>query len=687
MMTSPRPHTGRRVATAVAWVLALPLAAQLPAPADGAVAPGTVWEWGSNGFGQLGNGTTSASPSGAAMVPGLSDVADVEGGREHLVALTTSGAVLTWGSNEYGQLGLGDTANRSVPTQVTVPCAGGVKAVDAGHYTTFALCNNGTVWGWGWNADGQIGDGTRTTRRSPVQVSGITDAVSIDAGRDMTYALRADGTMLAWGDNTYGEIGDGTTTARLTPVPVSGLTGVSSIAPGRDHVLVLRQDGSVWGWGWNQYGQVGDGTTVNRSLPVQIQITTGVSQLAAGANHSYALTTDGRVLSWGRNYVAELGDGTSTMRTRPVSVLGVANAVSIGSGRDHGDAVLANGTVMAWGDNVNGQLGDGTTTNRRTAIVVPGVSGATYAGGGGAEYTVVLVSGAPVDQPPQAGFSVSCQLLTCHLDGTASTDPDGTVQSWSWDFGDQSTGSGSVVDHTFAQPGTFQVTLTVTDDDQATGTSTQGVTVSDGSSPPAAFDAVSTLTNSFTSSTIRVPTQAKVGDRLVLVVTTNRAATLATPSGWTLLGTVSDGTEVRSWILTRSAATGLPGSTVTLSLDAASKTNATVLAYSGAAAPSVVQGAAETGTSTMHKAPAAAVSVAGSIVVCYWADKVPTAHGWSVPAGFTQRSATAGTGSAMITSTTGDTGAQSAGTWPGATATAAASSAKAIAWTIVLPPA
>jgi len=241
-MTARGRTIARRVAATVVGGLATSLA-WIPAPAVSAVAPGTVWSWGSNGFGQLGNGTTSSSPSAAAAVPGLSDVQDVEGGREHVVALTTSGGILVWGSNAYGQLGLGDTANRSQPTPVTVPCTGGVKSVDAGHYSTFALCNDGTVWGWGYNADGQIGDGTRTNRRSPVQVQGITDAVSIAAGRDMSYALRADGTVLAWGDNAYGELGDGTTTDRLTPVPVSGLTGVTSIAPGRDLVLVLRQDG------------------------------------------------------------------------------------------------------------------------------------------------------------------------------------------------------------------------------------------------------------------------------------------------------------------------------------------------------------------------------------------------------------------------------------------------------------
>jgi len=688
-MTAPARTIGRRLATGVAWGLAASLAVPLAgtaAPASAAVAPGTVWEWGSDGFGQLGNGTTSASPSGAAAVPGLSDVADVEGGREHVVALTASGTIRVWGSNSYGQLGLGDSANRSQPTTVPDPCASGVQAVDAGHYSTFALCANGTVWGWGLNADGQIGDGSRTNRRSPVQVQGITDAVAVAAGRDVTYALRADGTVLAWGDNAYGEIGDGTTTDRVTPVPVSGLTGVTSIAAGRDHVLVLRTDGSVWGWGWNQYGQVGDGTTVNRTTPVQI-LAGGIRELAAGANHSYGLTTSGTVQAWGRNNLDELGDGTTTTRTRPVTVLGVSDAVSIGSGRDHGTAVLADGSVMGWGYNANGQLGDGTTTNRSSAVPVTGVAGATYAGGGGAEYSVVLVSAATGQQPPQASFTVSCQQLTCHFDGSASRDPDGSVVSWSWDFGDQSSDSGPVVDHTFARSGSFPVTLTVTDDDQATGRSTQTATVSDGSVTPPAFDAVATLTGSFTTSSIRVPTQTRVGDQLLLFVTANRTATLTTPSGWTLLGTVSDGTQVRSWTFTRQATTGVPGATTSLRLNASAKVNATLLAYSSAATPTTARSAAETGNTRLHLAPSATVGVDGSVVVSYWADKVSSAHGWTLPTGFTSLSATTGTGSGMITSTSGDTAAQPAGTWPGATATAGAASANAVAWTVVLPPA
>ncbi|MDX6299860.1 MAG: hypothetical protein QOF53_1074 [Nocardioidaceae bacterium] len=679
-----RQMLARGVVAAVA-VVAAPLVTG--GAASAATAPGVVYTWGSNSFGQLGNGSTATTPSAPAAVAGLSDVVDVDGGREHIAALTATGMVYTWGSNVEGQLGLGDSANRSIPTQVTVPCgASAVVDVATGHNSTLALCGSGAVWAWGLNSDGQLGDGTRTLRRSPVQVKGITDAVAIAAGRDMSYAIKADGTALAWGDNAFGELGDGTTTDRLAPVSISGLTNVTGIAGGRDHGLALRADGSVWAFGWNAYGQLGDGTLVNRLVPVQV--TTGVTEVIAGAHHSYALRSDGQVLSWGRNYRDELGDGTTTNRTRPVQVIGVSSAVSIASGRDHGVAVMADGSVMTWGHNLSGQLGDGTTTNRSRAITVPGVSGATKAGGGGSEYSVVLVSTGPVaNRAPTAKLSVSCKQLVCSVNGSGSVDPDGTISSYSWTFGDGGTATGSTASHTYGQPGTYTVSLTVTDNDGATGPASSPVTVSASPAPTLAFRAVATFDGNVMKPAVVVPAGVAPGDQLLLFVSTNRIATAATPAGWTLRGTVADGTDVKSWVFSRAAVTGTAGSSIQVGLDAFSKTNLTLLAYAGAGQPGAPVGAAEPGTTALHKAPAAAVVVAGSTVVTYWVDKTSTAHGWTLPANVTPRSQTVGSGTGMLTSASGDAGNVAAGTWPGATADAGTASAKAIAWTVVLPPA
>lgn len=381
----------RTVATVASLGAAAALVTLTPTGAH-AAGPGTPYTWGGNGYGQLGDGTTVGRLL-PGPVTGRSDVTQLHGGREHVIALTSAGTVYTWGSNRQGQLGVGDLVSRSRPTRVSALT--GIKAVETGHNHSVALRSDGTVWTWGLNADGQLGDGTRTNRKAPVRVAGLSNATKIAAGRNMTYAVKADGTVVAWGRNAEGQIGDGTTaTHRLVPTRVGSLTNVVDVAGGRDHGLALRSDGSVWAWGANDYGQVGNGSTVDRRLPVQVR--TGTESLRAqaviaGAHHSYALRSDGRVMSWGRNYRGNLGDGTTSQRLRPVFVAGVSNVASIGSGRDHGLAVLADGSVRAWGANAYGQLGDGSKTNRTRAVVVSGLKGAVLAGGGGAQYSVVLV--------------------------------------------------------------------------------------------------------------------------------------------------------------------------------------------------------------------------------------------------------------------------------------------------------
>ncbi|MDQ6525285.1 hypothetical protein RB608_16810 [Nocardioides sp. LHD-245] len=373
-------------------------------------APGTPYTWGGNAFGELGDGTTT--PHGIARpLAAPTDVVDVHTGREHAVALRSDGTVVIWGSNQMGQLGIGTTGG-SRPAPVAVPGLSDVTMVSTGHYHSLALRADGSVWTWGYNQAGQLGDGTTTTRNHPVRVPGTRTYATVAAGRDMSYAVATDGTVWAWGLNEDGQLGDGTTTARATPGRVGDLTGVTALAGGRDHGLALRDDGTVWAWGWNAYGQLGDGTLTDRTAPVQV--TTGASAVAAGAHHSYALRADGRVLAWGRNYRNELGDGTTTQRTRPVTVLGVTGAVAIGSGRDHGLAALADGTVRAWGHNSSGQLGDGTTVSRSSAVTVTGVADARRVSGG-AEFSVALSAPdgpPPPPPPPPPGSTTEFRAVT-----------------------------------------------------------------------------------------------------------------------------------------------------------------------------------------------------------------------------------------------------------------------------------
>jgi alpha-tubulin suppressor-like RCC1 family protein len=651
-----------------------------------ATATYTAYTWGGNDSGQLGNGGTASRLSPGA-VPGLTDIVQIAGGRDHVIALDANGHVWTWGSNAFGQLGLGDLTDRHSPTMI--PGLSGIVQVASGHDHSMARTASGTVYAWGLNASGQAGDGTRTNRKTPGVVSGISDAVSIAAGRDMSYAVRGNGQAVAWGLNDNGELGDGTTTTRTSPVRVGTLTNVASVAGGRDHGLALLTDGSVWAWGWNAYGQLGDGTTTSRSTPVQV-ITSGITDVDAGAHHSYALRSDGQVLSWGRNYRDELGDGTTTDRTRPVSVTGVGSAVSIASGRDHGIAVMSDGSVMTWGYNASGQLGDGTTTNRSHAITVPGISGATVAGGGGQGYSVVLTPNGgppPPNQDPTAAFTSSCTSLSCTFNGAGSSDPDGTVVSYAWDFGDGSNGTGVAPAHTYAAAGDYQVTLVVTDNGGGTGSVSH--TVSTTQVPPGTVTfraAAGTDANTRTPAVV-VPASVQAGDTLVLFLSAHSARTTTTPAGWTLLGTKSDGVDITSWVFTRTAVAATAGSTVSATLDVLTKVSMSVLGYSGAGVVSVAAALEDSVTKTTHATPSVAVAVDGSTVVSYWVDNSSTVHTWTVPDTTTARVATTGSGGGLLSTVAADTAGVATGTWPGVTATSGVSSAKAIGWSVVVPPA
>lgn len=662
---------------AVSWV-------GIGVPPAHAAPPATPWTWGGNSYGELGTGGTASRLTPAAV--GLDDVVDLHGGREHVVALRADGTVWTWGSNQHGQLGTGGTANRSTPAQV--PGLSQIVAVETGHNHSMALGADGRVWSWGYNADGQLGDGTTTLRRTPVPVSGLNDAIGIAGGRDMAYAIRANRTVVAWGRNDEGQVGDGSTTRRLTPVAVSGLSNVVQVAGGRDHGLAVRTDGSVWSWGSNDYGQLGlgnAGTATDRLIPAQV-VGAGQVEVAAGAHHSLARAADGTVSSWGRNYRANLGDGTTTQRTRPVAVRNVAGAVSIGSGRDHAQAVLADGRVMAWGENGAGQIGDGTTVDRPLAVQVPGVADAVAAGGGGAAYSVVLVADqAAPNAPPVARAAVSCDGTSCTFSGAASTDADGQIVNWAWAFDDGGTASGVEVTRTLT-PGAHQATLTVTDDDGASHSATISFDVDE---PPVggevAFVAGSTQNANTTQTAVVVPAGVQTGDRLLMIVTLNRAGAITVPAGWSSIGVVSDGVDVRSWVLTRAAPAGAAGTTVRVSLDAYSKAATHLLAYRGAGVP-VATGRAEPGSTAVHAAPAASVPASGSAALWLWADKVSAPHGWTLPAPVTSRGATQGSGGGLLTSVAGDRLALPAGALTAVSADAGVVASKAISWTVVLPP-
>ena len=356
----------------------------------------------------------------------------ISAGENHTVALKSDGSVWTWGMNSYGQLGDGTVSQRSSPVRVVGSGGAGwlqdVTEVAAGLDYTLALKSDKTVWAWG-NGPGSdvtyggLGDGTTSTRTSPVQVKGqggygfLTDVIAIASGHGHKVALKDNGTVWTWGRNSYGQLGDGTTTVPNYPVQVRGENGngylgdvIAIAAVGCVHTTVVKRDGTVWTWGYNEHGQLGDGTTIQRTTPVQVKDTndstgflTRVIAVASGGDedgHTLALKENGTVWAWGYNEHGQLGDGSTTNRSTAVQVRGVGGtgylngviAISGGSHSDHSAALLADGTVVAWGINTDGQLGDGSMTRRTTPVRV------VNAGGSAAFSDVVAIAGGRLHQ-------------------------------------------------------------------------------------------------------------------------------------------------------------------------------------------------------------------------------------------------------------------------------------------------
>jgi len=352
---------------------------------------GTVWTWGLNAHGQLGNGTTTdASLPVQVLGPGgtgfLTGITAVMGGEQHNIALKSDGTVWTWGSNKEDQLGDGNSTDTSTPVQVS----GLTSIVKLGSrgYHSLAVKSDGTVWTWGWDEYGALGNGVADTNNDflvPIEVQGVTNPIMVSAGYMFSMALMQDHTLMAWGNNLEGEIGDGTTTNRLTPVPVPGIDQVVWVSAGWTHTVAIRADGTVWTWGANNwqgafdtcadnsycaYGMLGDGTTADHYTPEQVPGLSGAIMALGGDSSTSVLLRDGTVWTFGSNGAGQLGVPGIDQSLVPVQVQGLCSAVYIMTRDFHNEALCADGSLWSWGSGNNGELGNNALNNSAVPVQV-----------------------------------------------------------------------------------------------------------------------------------------------------------------------------------------------------------------------------------------------------------------------------------------------------------------------------
>ena len=328
--------------------------------------------WGQNGSGQVGMSTTTTLVTTPVSVAGLpASMASVVTGAGHSCAVGdvgSGGTLWCWGENAFGQLGNGTNDGGPTPLPVSGLVGAGVASVGAGQFHTCAHVGAGAKC-WGGGADGKLGRGSTASSNVPVDVSGLaSDVRGVTVGANHSCALTYSDTVKCWGRNADGELGNGGSTASWVPVDVVGLpSGIAMVASGYFHTCALQAAGTVYCWGYNGYGALGDGTTTSSRVPKQVTgLGAAAYAIAAGEYHTCALVSDGTptggVKCWGMNLDGQLGDGTTSQyRLTPVSVVALpaVTPMHLTAGARHTCMRDLSGAVYCWGSNLFGQLGNG----------------------------------------------------------------------------------------------------------------------------------------------------------------------------------------------------------------------------------------------------------------------------------------------------------------------------------------
>ncbi|KKQ45804.1 MAG: RCC1 repeat-containing protein, partial [Candidatus Moranbacteria bacterium GW2011_GWC2_37_8] len=431
---------------------------------------GTLWAWGSNAYGQLGDGSTTQRNAPVQIAAG-STFSAISGGIDSSVVIKPDGTLWAWGVNYYGQLGNDSYINSSIPGKIKASSSSTTGFVNASILSagplgarSMAIKTDGTLWAWGYNSTGELGDGSTTNRRTPYNVAAGSTFSAVASGQNHSVAVKTDGTLWSWGDSTYGQIGDTYTAQRTAPVQIAAGSTFSTIAAGFAHSLAIKTDGTLWSWGYNSNGQLGDGSITQRNAPVQIAAGSTFSAISAGQYHSLALKTDGTLWAWGANSSGQLGDGSITQRTTPVQIDAGSTFSAVAAGSFHSLALKTNGTLWVWGSNGYGQLADGTFNQRTTPFNV--ASGSTFSAiatgnghslalktdgtlwGAGSNSLGALGTGGPLvntTELVQIAAGSTFPIITANVYHSLAIKTDGTL--WAWGYNS----SGQLGDNTATQ--------------------------------------------------------------------------------------------------------------------------------------------------------------------------------------------------------------------------------------------
>ena len=334
---------------------------------------GRVWSWGINTIGQLGNNAALGRCTPVAVSGATKTFCSITQGGSHSMTLDLRGRAWGWGSNSNGQIGDNSATNRCTPVSVL----GSVKTfceISAGSTHTLGLTNSGRAWSWGLNTNGQLGNNSVTSQRTPVSVLGaVKTFCKISCGLSFSMAIDKNGRVWGWGRGDLGELGNNLfSLSILTPVSIGGsLKTFCQISAGTNHSLAVDKNGKIWGWGYNYGGELGKLTNITPSSIVGNNKT--FCHIGSGSLTSTAIDNRGRVWSWGSNDFGTLGDNTISLKTTPISIVGtVKTFCKISTGTNHVMAIEKNGRVWSWGLNSVGQLGDNGSLSQRTPVSILG---------------------------------------------------------------------------------------------------------------------------------------------------------------------------------------------------------------------------------------------------------------------------------------------------------------------------